>query len=89
MIRVQRPRTDQKTTAEKRQTVVCVELVEFVEFVECLLKSAPIHERANMHGGCRVEIEEEVRSSNSKDEPGIRYLGSDAMISPCPTATSW
>lgn len=67
MIRVQRPRTDQKTTAEKRQTVVCV---EFDEFVECLLKSAPIHERANMHGGCRVEIEEEVRSSNSKDEPG-------------------
>lgn len=64
MIRVQRPRRGQKTTAEKRQTVSCV------EFVECLSKSAPIHEWANMHGGCRVEVEEEVRSSNSKDEPG-------------------
>lgn len=84
MIRVQRPRRDQKTTVEKRQTVI------YVGFVECLSKSAPIHEWANMHGGCRVEVEveEEVQAKNMN--PGIRDLGSDAMTSPYPTATvSW
>ena len=62
------------------------------EFVKCLLKSAPIHEWANMHGGCRVEVQKRSRgrSSSSKEhEPGDkrRNLGSDAMTSPYRTTT--
>lgn len=80
MIRVQRPRRDQKTTAEKQRTVI------YAEFVEYISKSAPIHEWANMHGGCRVEVEEEVRSSNSKDEPGDkrpRFRCNDLTLPDC------